>query len=46
MLDHDNKFYLESLSILSSCLMENIWIFLGEVKCKSLLEVGKIKRRG
>ena len=36
--DQDN-FYLISLSILISCLLDNVWILQGEVTCESLLGV-------
>ena len=39
MLDQDIKFYLISLSLLITCLLDNVWILLGEVTCQSLLEV-------
>ena len=31
VLDQDNHFYLISLSILSTCLLDNVWILKGEV---------------
>ena len=31
MLDQDNNFQLMSLSILITCLLDNMWIVLGEV---------------
>ena len=34
-----NNFYLISLSILITCLLDNVWILLGEVTCESLLGV-------
>ena len=35
MLNQDNKLYLldVSLSILITCLLQNIWILKGEVTC-------------
>ena len=39
VLDQDNNFYLISLSILITCLLDNLWILLGEVTCKSFLGV-------
>ena len=39
MLDQDIKFYPISLSLLITCLLDNVWILLGEVTCQSLLEV-------
>ena len=39
MLDQDINFYLISLSLLITCLLDNVWILLGEVTCQSLLEV-------
>ena len=37
VLDQDNNFYLISLSILMTCLLDNVWIFQGEVFPSSLL---------
>ena len=37
MLDQDNNFYLISLSILMTCLLDNLWILWGEVFPSSLL---------
>ena len=31
VLDQDNHFYLISLSNLSTCLLDNVWILKGEV---------------
>ena len=39
MLYHDNKFLLISLSILITCLLDSVWILLGEGTSKSLLGV-------
>ena len=39
MLDRDNILYLMNLSILTTCLLDNLWILWGEVKCLSLLGV-------
>ena len=39
MLDQDNNFYLISLSILITCLLDKVWILLGEVPCLSLMGV-------
>ena len=39
MLDQDNNFYLISLSILITCLLDNVWILQGEVTCQSLQEI-------
>ena len=33
MLDQDDNFYLISLSILVTCLSDNIWILLGDNTC-------------
>ena len=40
MLDQDNN-YLISLSILITCLLDYVWILLGEVICKSLVRLKK-----
>ena len=37
VLDQDNNFYLISLSILMTCLLDNLWILQGEVFPSSLL---------
>ena len=37
VLDQDNNFYLISLSILMTCLLDNLWILWGEVFPSSLL---------
>ena len=39
MLDQDDNFYLISLSILITCMLDGLWIFWGEVTCQSLLGV-------
>ena len=39
MLDQDNNYYLISLNILITCLLDNVWISLKEVTCLSLLGV-------
>ena len=39
MLDQDSSFYLISLNFLMTCFLNNVWILLGEVSCKSLLGV-------
>ena len=36
VLDQDNN-YLISLSILTTCQLDYVWILLGEVICKSLV---------
>ena len=33
VLDKDNNFYLMSLSILITCLLDIVWIYWGEVTC-------------
>ena len=38
MLDQDENFMI-SLSILITCLLDNLWILKGEVACQSLLGV-------
>ena len=43
MLDHDNNFYLISLSIPITCLLDNIQILKGEVTCWSLVGVEGLK---
>ena len=44
MLDQDN-FYLMSLNILITCLLDKVWILLGEVSCSSLMGVKGLKTR-
>ena len=44
MLDQNKNFYLISLSILITCLLDNIWILLGEVPCLSLIEVKGLRK--
>ena len=39
MLDQDNNLYLICLSILITCLLDNVWILQGEVRFESLLGV-------
>ena len=39
VLDQDNNFYLTSLSILMTCLLDNVQLLQGEVTCWSLLGV-------
>ena len=36
MLDQDSNFYLIHLSLLITCLLNNVWVLLGEVTCLSL----------
>ena len=33
VVDQDNNFYLISLCILITCLLDNVWILQGEVTC-------------
>ena len=42
VLDQDNNLYLISLSILITCLLDNVWILKGEVTCQSPLEVERL----
>ena len=42
MFDQDNNFYLINLSILVTCLLDNVWILQGEVTCQSLLGVKRL----
>ena len=44
MLGQDINFNLISLSILSSCLLDNVLIVQGEVICSLFLGVGELKR--
>ena len=44
MLDQDNNFYLISLSILVTCLLDNVQILQGEVACQSLLRIKGLTR--
>ena len=37
MLDQDNNLCLISMSILITCLLDDVWISLGEVTCLSLV---------
>ena len=40
ILDQDNNFYqIEYLSILITCLLNNVWVLQGEATCSSLLAV-------
>ena len=39
VVDQDNNFYLISLNILITCLLDNVWILQGEVTYQSLLGV-------
>ena len=39
MLDHLHNFNLISLSVLITCLLDNVWILSGEISCLSLLGV-------
>ena len=39
VLDQGNNFYLISLSILITCLLDNVWVFKGEITCQPLLGV-------
>ena len=39
MLDQDKNFFLISLSILITHLLDNVWILWGEVTCQSLLGI-------
>ena len=44
MFDQDNNFYLISLSILVTCLLDNVWILKGDVTHQSLLRVKGLRR--
>ena len=44
MLDQDNNFYLISLNILVTCLLDNVRILWGEVSCWSLLGVKGLRK--
>ena len=44
MFDQDNNFYLISLSILVTCLLDNVWILKGDVTHQSLLGVKGLRR--
>ena len=44
MLDQDSSFSMISLNILIICLLNNVWILLGEVSCQSLLGVKGLSR--
>ena len=39
VLDQGNNFYLISLSFLITCLLDNVWVFKGEITCQPLLGV-------
>ena len=39
MLDQDKNFFLISVSIIITCLLDNVGIFWGEFVCQSLLGV-------
>ena len=39
MLGQDKNFFLISLNILITCLLDNEWILQGEVACQSLLGI-------
>ena len=39
VLDQDNNLFQINLSILINCLLNNLWITMGEVTCWSLLRV-------
>ena len=43
MLYHDNNLQLINLSTLINCLLDDVWMLLGEVTCKSLLGVKGLK---
>ena len=43
MLYHDNNLQLIHLSTLINCLLDDVWMLLGEVTCKSLLGVKGLK---
>ena len=43
VLDQGNNFHLISLSLLITCLLDNVWILQGEVPCQSLLGVNWLK---
>ena len=43
MLDQDNNYYLISLNILITCLLDNVRILLKEVTCLSLLGVKELR---
>ena len=44
MLDQDNNFYLISLNLLVTCLLDNVRILWGEVSCWSLLGVKGLRK--
>ena len=39
VLHQESNFYLIILSILITCLLDNVWILWGEVECQSLMRV-------
>ena len=43
MFNQRNILYLMSLSILITCLLDNVWILQGEVTCLSVLGVKGLK---
>ena len=45
VLDQDDNFNLISLSILITCLLDNVWILWGEVTSQSLLGVKGLSER-
>ena len=42
MLDQENNFYM--ISILITCLLDSVWILLGEVTSQSLVGVGGLNK--
>ena len=42
VLDHDDKFYLISLSILSTCLLNSVWILSERSQLLSLLGIERL----
>ena len=41
---HENNIYLISMSILITCLLDNVWILKREVRFQSLLGVKGLKK--
>ena len=41
-IDQGNIFYLIGVSILITCLLDNVWILMGEATCSSLQGVKSI----
>ena len=39
VLDQDNDLNLDGLSILITCLLDNVWILEGEIECEPFLGV-------